>query len=123
VIKVEGLEGDWARQHGSPFDHGDGPLFLGMNRNKRSIALDLESEAGRQIVRDLAKRSDVFIESLPKADDPARLGLDYEALSKDHPDLIYCDVSATGREGPDRDKPETDLTVQGLSGIARFVGQ
>ena len=65
VVKVEPLDGDWARRLGPPFDDGDGPLFMGMNRNKRSIALDLEREEGRTVVRDLAASADVLVECFP----------------------------------------------------------
>src|SRR5689334_20520929 len=122
VIKVEPLAGDWARQHGAPFQEGDGSLFLGMNRNKKSIVLDLEQMDGREIVRALARKADIFVESFPRADDAARLGLDYETLSAANSQLIYCDISASGRVGPERDEAETDLTIQGRSGIQRFVG-
>ena len=122
VIKVEPLAGDWARPLGPPFDHGDGPLFMGMNRNKRSIAVDLEREAGRSIVRELAARADVVVESFPKASDAARLGLDYDTLSSANRGLILCDLSLLERQGPKADKPATDLILQGTAGITRFVG-
>ncbi len=123
VVKVEPLEGDWARRLGPPFEDGDGPLFMGMNRNKRSIALDLEREEGRAIVRDLAASADILVESFPRASDAARLGLDYGTLSAANRGLIYCDLSLLERRGPNADKPATDLIVQGLSGLTRFVGE
>ena len=123
VVKVEPLAGDWARAHGGPFDHGDGPLFMGMNRNKRSIALDLESAGGRAIVQELARRADVVVHSFPKAADAARLGLDYDTLAASNPKLIYCDISTLERSGPEADLPETDLTVQARAGLPRFLGQ
>ncbi len=123
VIKVEPLEGDWARHLGPAFDKGDGPLFMGMNRNKRSIALDLEKEEGREIVRRLARKTDIFLESLPTEEEIQRLGLTYEALSKLNSRLIYCDISYLERQGPSRNKPATDLTLQGIGGIMRFAGE
>jgi crotonobetainyl-CoA:carnitine CoA-transferase CaiB-like acyl-CoA transferase len=123
VVKVEPLDGDWARPLGPPFDHGDGPLFMGMNRNKRGIAVDIEHARGRAIVRDLARTADIFVQSFPKAGDAARLGLDYAALSADNPRLIYCDLSLLERQGPEADKPATDLVLQGIAGITRFVGE
>src|SRR5262245_30629550 len=63
VIKVEPLEGDWARPLGPPFDHGDGPLFIGMNRNKRSLALRVGSQSSREVLRRLALSCDVVVES------------------------------------------------------------
>ena len=123
VVKVESLDGDWARHLGPPFDDADGPLFMGMNRNKRSIALDLERAEGRAIVHDLAAGADILIESFPKAADSSRLGLDYETLSAANRGLIYCDLSLLERRGPNADKPATDLIVQGLSGLTRFAGE
>ena len=123
VVKVEPLEGDWARPLGPPFDHGDGPLFMGMNRNKRSIALDIEQEAGRAILRELVQRADILVQSFPNAADAVRLGLDYETVGATNPSLIVCDLSPLEREGPKADKPATDLVLQGIAGITRFVGE
>ena len=124
VIKVEPVGGDWARPLGSAkiSDEGDGPLFMSMNRNKRSIAIDLESDEGRALVRELARDVDVVLHSFPKAGDAQRLGLDYAALWPDNQALIYCDISTIERVGPDADKPATDLTVQARSGLPRFLG-
>ena len=123
VVKVEPLEGDWARPLGGPFDHGDGPLYMGMNRSKRSIAVDLDSEEGRAIVRELAHHADVLLHNFPYVDDAARMGLDYTSLAAANPRLIYCDISTLDRTGPDADLPATDLTVQARSGLLRFVGR
>jgi crotonobetainyl-CoA:carnitine CoA-transferase CaiB-like acyl-CoA transferase len=123
VIKVEPLSGDWARPLGPPFDHGDGPLYMGMNRNKRSIAVDVEQEAGQELVRALARGADILVESFPKVADASRLGLDYVTLSADNAGLIVCDLSLLEREGPQADKPATDLIIQGIAGITRFTGE
>ena len=123
VIKVETVEGDWARQLGPPFDHGDGALFMGMNRDKRSIAVDFEMDEGRAIVGALAVQSDVFVQAFPKTGDATRLGLDYESLAVDLPALIYCDISLLERRGPDADKPATDLTVQARAGLPPLPGR
>jgi len=123
VIKVEPPDGDWARPLGPPFDRGDGPLFMGMNRNKRSLAADIESDAGRAIVRELARGADVLVQSFPKAADATRLGLDYETLDATNSRLIYCDLSLLERQGQKADKPATDLVLQGIGGITRFVGE
>lgn len=122
VIKVERTGGDWARSLGGAFDHGDGPLFMGMNRNKRSIAIDLEQPQGRELVQRLALGCDVVIHSFAKADDARRLGLDYETLSAQNPRLVYCDISTLERSGPDADRPATDGTVQARAGLPRFLG-
>ncbi len=123
VIKVENIEGDWARQLGPPFDQGDGALFMGMNRDKHSIAVDFEMDDGRAIVRELAAQSDVLVQAFPKTEDATQLGLDYESLAADLPALIYCDISLLERRGPDADKPATDLTVQARAGLPRFLGE
>ena len=123
VIKVEPIEGDWARPLGGPFDHGDGPLFMGMNRSKRSIAVNLDGEEGRAIVRELAQQADVLVHGFPRAGDATRLGLDYASLAAANPRLICCDISMLDRTGPDADLPATDLTVQARSGLLRFTGR
>ena len=123
VIKVEPLEGDWARPLGGPFDHGDGPLYMGMNRSKRSIAVDLDREEGRAIVRDLARQADVLVHNFTHTTDAARLGLDYASLAAANPRLVYCDISTLDRTGPDADVPATDLTVQARSALLRFTGR
>ncbi len=124
VIKVEPLEGDWSRHLGPPFDvKGDGPLFMGMNRNKRSIALDLATEKGREVVRRLAAKADVFLESFTTEEEMQRLGFTYEELSRLNPRLIYCDVSCFERSGPRANKPATELTLEGISGLMRFIGE
>src|SRR5439155_7134371 len=97
--------------------HGDGPLFMGMNRNKRDIAVDLEHEEGRAVIRELARQADVFVHSLPRTEDAARLGLDYETLAAANPGLIYCDISVLERHGPEADRPATDATVQARVGL------
>lgn len=122
VIKVEPIAGDWARHLGGPFDHGDGPLFMGMNRSKRAVAVDLEHEEGQAIVRRLAAECDVFIHSFPKAADAKRLGLDYDTLSVANPRLVYCDISVLERSGPEADRAATDATVQARVGLPRFLG-
>ena len=122
VIKIERPEGDWARRLGGPFDHGDGPLFMGMNRSKRAIAVDLEQEEGRALVRRLAADCDVLIHSFAKAGDARRLGLDYDTLAAVNPRLIYCDISVLERSGPEADRPATDATVQARVGLPRFLG-
>ncbi|MGE3856622.1 MAG: CaiB/BaiF CoA transferase family protein [Dehalococcoidia bacterium] len=123
VIKVEPIEGDWSRALAGPTNHGDGPLYMAMNRNKRSIALDLESAEGRAVVVELAKRADVLVHSFPHASDAARLGLDYATLERLNPRLVYCDISTVERSGPEAELAETDYTVQARSGLPRFLGR
>ncbi len=101
---------------------GESPCFLAWNRNKRSLALDLKSPEGLDIVRRLAARADLVVENFrPGVMD--RLGLGYEALKAIKPDIIYCSASGWGESGPYVDRPGQDLLVQGLSGAAFTSGQ
>jgi len=121
VIKVEPLEGDPARRLGPPFVDGDSGFFMGLNRNKKSLAVDFETPDGREIVHRLAQRADVFVESFTPGE-IERLGFDFASLSARNPRLVYCAISAFGQQGPYAHKPATDLVVEGISGIQRFLG-
>src|SRR3954451_11969977 len=106
VIKIEGTgAGDATRGGGPPFVEGpDGTqisaaYYHSCNRGKRSVALDFETEDGKRIVKKLATRSDVVIENFKTAG-LAKFGLDYAALSKDSPRLVYCSVAGFGQDGP-----------------------
>src|SRR5262245_56527498 len=121
VIKVEPLTGDWARNLGPPFVNGTSGFFMGLNRNKKSLAIDYGAAAGREVIRRLAMRADVFVESFrPGVIDELELG--YDALSEINPRLVYCSISAFDQQGPYTRKEATDLVVQGIAGIQRFVG-
>ena len=122
VIKIEDpSRGDETRQWGPPFAGTESAYFLSVNRGKRSVAVNLKTEAGQRIVRELAVRSDVLIENL-KAGDMARYGLDYERLAAENPRLIYCSISGFGQTGPMRDVPGYDFAVQGMCGIMSVTG-
>lgn len=118
VIKVETLRGDSLRSmRTSPYleRHGLSYAFLALNRNKRSIALDMHSPAGQSIVHELVKRADVCILNLrPKA--AAALHLDYDTLSSLNPRLIYAAISAYGSQGPEASAPGYDIVIQSRSG-------
>lgn len=115
VVKLEPPEGDWIRNMGTR--HGDHTaLDLASNRGKQSIAIDMQSEPGRQLARRLAADCDVFIESFrPGVAD--RLGLGYAALAAANPRLIYLSVSGFGPTGPDAARPGTDTVLQAFSGM------
>lgn len=116
VIKVEAPgRGDATRSIG-PFDDGESVYFRNTNRGKRSIAVNLKSEAGREVVLRLAARSDVLLESY-RPGVAARLGLDYEAVRAVAPGIVYCSLSAFGQDGPERARPAHDLSVEALAGI------
>jgi crotonobetainyl-CoA:carnitine CoA-transferase CaiB-like acyl-CoA transferase len=128
VIKVERKgSGDDTRGWGPPFiEAADGgnlgaAYFHGTNRGKRSIELDFESEEGQEIVRKLAKRSDVLIENF-KVGGLAKFGLDYKSLSKVNPKLVYCSVTGFGQTGPYAPRAGYDLMAQGMGGIMDITG-
>ncbi|GAC1456479.1 MAG: CaiB/BaiF CoA-transferase family protein [Candidatus Limnocylindrales bacterium] len=124
VIKVESPDGgDYSRVLGPfPAPGADGAGFLRLNRNKRGIALDLKSADGASAFRTLAKGADVVIENF-RAGTMDGLGLGYEALAADHPDLIYLAVTGFGRTGPYRDRAGLDLILQAESGLMSVTGE
>ncbi|MBU2643881.1 CoA transferase, partial [bacterium] len=117
VIKVERLgTGDPVRLSGPPFQNGEGAYFISVNRNKKSICVDLKKPAGIAIIHKLVSRSDVFMENFrPGVMD--RLGLGYDALTEINPDLVYASLTAFGRNGPFKDKPGFELIIQSLTGL------
>lgn len=122
VIKVERPDGgDDTRRMGPPFVAGESAAFLAMNRNKRSLALDLKREEGRDLFRRLARRADVLVENF-RPGTMEKLGLGYEALCEIHPGIIYCSVSGFGRTGPYRLRGGFDLVAQGMSGLISCTG-
>jgi crotonobetainyl-CoA:carnitine CoA-transferase CaiB-like acyl-CoA transferase len=122
VIKLEPCEhGDDTRRW-PPFEGEDGTIFLSVNRNKRSLALDLKSPAGRKIVHRLAKTADVVIESFGPGV-AARLGVDYETLGALNPRLIFCSISGFGSVGPLREGKGYDVVLQAFSGMLSITGE
>src|SRR5919108_176505 len=116
VVKCEPLEGDALRGYPSTLP-GHSRYFLGINRGKRSIAIDLKHPDGLAVARRLAGDADVVVESFrPGVAD--RLGLGYAALSAANPRLVYCSVSAYGRQGPLAARPGLDPVVQCYGGLA-----
>lgn len=122
VVKVEMPKvGDEARHYGPPFQEGESSYFLSVNRNKRSITLNLKSEKGKEILRELVKRSDVLVENF-RPGTMEDLGLGYESLKEIHPGLIYCAITGFGPKGPDAQRPGYDLIAQGMGGIMSVTG-
>jgi crotonobetainyl-CoA:carnitine CoA-transferase CaiB-like acyl-CoA transferase len=122
VIKVEAYPGgDDARAY-PPFIGSDGTFFLSANRNKRSIALDLKTDAGRTIAHELARLADVVVESYGGGV-AERLGVDYATLSENHAGLIYCSISGYGRTGPLGKAGGYDLMMQAFSGMMSITGE
>tara|TARA_Y100000294_G_scaffold173841_1_gene190735 strand:- start:4149 stop:5381 length:1233 start_codon:yes stop_codon:yes gene_type:complete len=121
VIKVEPPGGEWGRGLGPPFVEGVAAAFLGMNRNKRSIVVDLKKPDGPEVILRLAERCDIALESFrPGVAD--RLGTGYEAMAARNPRLIYAAISAFGRAGPWRDRPGVDGVAQAMGGIMSVTG-
>ena len=115
VIKIESFAGDQFRYS------MEGVNFVNFNRNKRGIALNLKTEAGKEIAYKLVKRADVYIENfLPGAMD--RLGFGYETLREMNPRIIYCSISGFGQSGPFRERPAYDPVIQAMSGIMDSTG-
>jgi crotonobetainyl-CoA:carnitine CoA-transferase CaiB-like acyl-CoA transferase len=116
VIKVESTAGDLAR-HWGPFLRGESRLFQGYNRSKRSVAVDLSVEAGREIAYRLVRGADALIENF-RPGVTARLRIDWETLRAINPRLIYVSSTAFGSRGPYRDRPGFDPLLQSMSGAA-----
>ncbi len=123
VIKIEQPgRGDDSRHWGPPFtDGGQSAYFLCTNRNKRSLTLNLKTEAGHKIFRRLAAQADVVVENF-KAGGMERLGLGYDSLRTENPGLIYCAITGYGQTGPDRALPGYDTVIQAQGGIMSITG-
>jgi crotonobetainyl-CoA:carnitine CoA-transferase CaiB-like acyl-CoA transferase len=129
IIKVEQPgRGDDLRRLGPPFLHdrngketAESAYYLSTNRNKKSVAVDISTPRGQEIVRGLATRSDVCIENF-KVDNLARYGLDYQGLSKLNDRLIYCSITAFGQTGPYRHRAGYDTLLQAMCGVMSITG-
>ena len=123
VIKVERPgSGDDTRAWGPPFVGGQSAYYLSINRSKRSITVDLGQEQGREIIYALARVCDVAIENFrPGTAD--RIGVGYERLRQENPQLIYCSISGFGQDGPYRDRPGYDALAQAMSGMMYITGE
>lgn len=118
VVKIEPPEGAFERHWsgGRSYVEGVSSFSLAVNRNKRSLAVDLKSEEGRSIVRDLIRKADVVVENY-RPDTLAKLGLGYEAVREINPGIVYASASGLGSGGPDADRPGQDLLMQARSGL------
>lgn len=122
VVKIERPDaGDDIRHSGPPFVDGESPYYWSVNYDKRSVELDLKSDAGREALYDLAGEADVFIQNY-RPGTAERLGVDYDRIAAENEEIVYCAVSAFGQTGPWRGRPGYDLLVQGLSGIMDVTG-
>jgi crotonobetainyl-CoA:carnitine CoA-transferase CaiB-like acyl-CoA transferase len=121
VIKVEPPEGDAIRRTGDTRIGGETEYMLSLNRNKRSIVLDLKTDAGRDAVKRLVPQVDIVVENFrPGTAD--RLGIGWETLKALNPRLIYCAISGFGAQGAQRDRPALDPVIQAMSGMMQLTG-
>jgi crotonobetainyl-CoA:carnitine CoA-transferase CaiB-like acyl-CoA transferase len=120
VIKVELPDGGDTHRGRNPKYEGYAPSFRVLNRNKKSVTLNLREKKGREILLKLLETADILLENF-RPPTRQRLGLDYEKLSKINPQLIHCSISGYGQSGPYRDKPGFDTIGQALSGMLSLV--
>lgn len=121
VIKVEQLSGDTTRTQPPYFYGADSAYFMAVNRNKRSISLDIKSEAGRAIMRRLIAQADIILDNL-RYPQRVTLGLDFESLKKINSQIISCSVTGFGSSGPYEDRPAYDIVVEALAGVMSLTG-
>lgn len=123
VVKVERPgEGDQTRAWGPPWQDGQSAYYLSVNRNKRSLTLDLKAPEGQEIFRRLAASSDVVLENF-RAGELDSLGLGFDALLKVNPRLVYCSITGYGQTGPWKGRPAYDLALQAESGWMSITGE
>lgn len=121
VIKVEGLpNGDPSRESG-PFHDGESVYFMCSNRNKRSLAVDLRSPAGRDLVASLVAEADVVVHNF-KPGTMEKMALGHQEVRLRNPRIVYCDISGFGASGPGRDLPGFDQSAQAMSGLMSVTG-
>ena len=123
VIKIEkpGV-GESSREMPSFMFEGDSAYFIAMNRNKKSMTLDLKTEPGRKIFYQLAEQSDVVVDNF-RPGTVKKLGIDFDTLRKINPRIICCSISGYGQTGPFKDRPAFDLVIQARGGIMSYTGE
>jgi crotonobetainyl-CoA:carnitine CoA-transferase CaiB-like acyl-CoA transferase len=122
VIKIEPLDGEIARAWGPPFYGDESAYFINLNRNKKSVAIDLKHPDGQAIFFRLLEAADVVLENL-RVGTVARLGIGYAQCSARQPRIIYCSISGFGQDGPYRNRAAFDLVVQAESGMISVTGE
>ncbi|POG54156.1 CoA transferase [Haloferax marisrubri] len=124
VIKIERIGGEWERtlEAGGELYEGTSPFFLAMNRNKRSITLDLKSEEGQEVALDIIRESDVLVENF-RPGVMEKFGLGYDDVCEANPEIIYVSGSGFGSSGPYVDRPGQDLLLQAMTGLANQTGR
>lgn len=122
IIKIEKIDGgDDSRQMG-PFINGESTCFFQINRNKKSVVLNLKRDEGREIFYKLAEKADVIVENF-RPGVTKKLGVDYETIRSINPSIIYCSISGYGQTGPYAHKGGFDLVAQGMTGIMSMTGE
>lgn len=122
VIKVEKMDGDDTRRTVPPALEGESAAYMMMNRGKRGISLDLKDPDGVAVLRRMLKGADALIENY-RGGTMERLGIGYETLRQEFPELVYCSLSGFGRSGPYADRAGFDLVAQGMSGLMSVTGE
>src|SRR5436309_5667372 len=122
VVKIEPIAGEISRAWGPPFYGDESAYFVNLNRNKKSVALDLKRAEGRDIFFRLLERADVVLENL-RVGTVARLGIGYDRVCERQPRIVYCSISGFGQDGPYRDRAALDLVVQAESGMISITGE
>ncbi|SDN17097.1 Crotonobetainyl-CoA:carnitine CoA-transferase CaiB [Methylobacterium phyllostachyos] len=122
VIKVEKMDGDDTRRTVPPALEGESAAYMMMNRGKRGISLDLKDPDGVAVLRRLLKGADALIENY-RGGTMERLGIGYDTLREEFPELVYCSLSGFGRTGPYADRAGFDLVAQGMSGLMSVTGE
>src|SRR4051794_38326839 len=122
VVKVEGPRGDDTRTWQPPVRDGVATYYLGVNRNKRSVALDLKDAGDAALASELARRADVVVENF-KPGGLARFGLDYESVARANPGVVYASISGFGSGPGGAALPGYDLIVQAISGFMSLTGE
>lgn len=116
VIKVEPPEGDLMRANGVSLHKGMSSIFLAINRNKRSLAVNTKTEEGKDVIRRLIPTVDVFVHNM-RVQAIERLGFGYAEVAKIRPDIVYCVATGFGQDGPYKDQPAFDDIIQSASGL------
>jgi len=122
IIKIEPIDGDIARRWGPPFYGDESAYFVNLNRNKKSVAIDLKHPDGKALFFRLLDGADVVLENL-RVGAVARLGIDYAHARQRQPGIVYCSISGFGQDGPYRDRAALDLVVQAESGMISVTGE
>jgi formyl-CoA transferase len=122
VVKIENPRGGDFSRESAPFVNGESAGFMALNRNKKSVAINLKDPKGRELFRDLARGADVILENY-RPGTTSDLGIDYDAIRRINPRIVYASASGFGQTGPYSQRPGLDLIAQGMSGLMSITGE